>query len=127
MLFLMLAATLACGDLCRAEAAAFYADLLARSGYGRLPVEQGGFLIRESDGSLTFASWPRGSFQRAFYRGKIPRGAVAVVHTHPRNLPDPSVHDGEEARRVGLPVVVVTPRAITAAWPDGRLQSLRQP
>ena len=119
MLALVLAATLACGDLCTAEAASHYADLLARGGYGRLPVEYGGFLVRGSDDALTFIPWPRGGFQRAGFQGVIPAGALAIVHTHPRELPDPSAHDAKEARRLGLPVVVVTPRAVTVAWPDG--------
>ena len=125
MLFFVLAMTLACGDLCRPETASYYAELLARGGYGRLPVEYGGFLIRESDHSLTFASWPRGSLQRAAFRGAIPRGTLAIVHTHPRELPDPSAHDCDEARRLGLPVVVVTPRAVIAVRPDGAIQRIR--
>ena|SRR5688572_16794624 len=124
MLAVALAVALHCGDLCRAEAVVHYADLLARAGYGRLPVEHAGFLIREDDGTITFAPWPRGSFQRATYRGAIPRGTIAVVHTHPRGQPNASPHDVDEARRLRLPMVVVTPRAVTIARPDGTSQRL---
>jgi len=124
MLALLLATAISCGDLCRPEAAAHYARLLAESGYGRLPVEHGGFLIRESDGTLTFAPWPRGSFQRASFHGAIPRGTIAVVHTHPRNLPRPSPHDVAEAMRLGMQIVVVTPGAVIVARADGTVERL---
>ena len=124
MLALLLATVVSCGDLCRAEAVAHYAELLAVGGYGRLPVEQAGFLIRERDGTLTFAPWGRGAFQRATFAGGIPRGTIAVVHTHPRRLPRPSRGDLDQAKRLGIPLVVVTPGAITAARPDGGVDTL---
>src|SRR5688572_8963412 len=124
MLALLLAAMLSCGDLCRAEAVAHYAELLAEGGYGRLPVERAGFLIRERDGTLTFAPWGRGDYRRATFEGSIPRGTIAIVHTHPRALPRPSARDLDEAKRLGIPLLVVTPGAITAARPDGSIDAL---
>jgi proteasome lid subunit RPN8/RPN11 len=41
------------------------------------------------------------------------------VHTHPKDTPDPSPQDREEARRLNLPVLVVTPRGVVAAMPSG--------
>ena len=124
MLAILLATLVSCGDLCHAEAVAHYADLLAAGGYGRLPVEQAGFLIRERDGTLTFAPWQRGEFQRARFDGSIPRGTIAVVHTHPRRLPRPSRGDLDQARRLGIPLLVVTPDAVIAARPDGGVDAL---
>jgi len=124
MLALLLAAALSCGDLCRAEAVAHYAELLAVGGYGRLPVEHAGFLIRERDGTLTFAPWQRGEFQRARFEGAIPRGTIALVHTHPRRLPQPSRGDLDQAKRLGIPLIVVTPGAVIAARADGSVDTL---
>lgn len=124
MLALLLATLVSCGDLCRAEAVVHYADLLAAGGYGRLPVEQAGFLVRERDGTLTFAPWQRGEFQRARFAGAIPRGTIAVVHTHPRRLSRPSRGDLDQARHLGIPLLVVTPDAVTAARPDGSVDAL---
>ena len=124
MLFFVLAAALTCGNLCHPHSIAYYSDLLAEGGSGRLPIERGGFLSREPDGTLTFAPWPRGEHQRATFRGTIPRGTIAVVHTHPRHLQDPSGRDVTEAKRLRLPVVVVTPRAISVARPDGSIGQL---
>ncbi|HEX6179289.1 MAG TPA: Mov34/MPN/PAD-1 family protein [Thermoanaerobaculia bacterium] len=119
MLALVLATVIQCGDLCGRHAWAHYADLLELGGYGRLPVERGGFLIREADGSITMAMWDSRGYKRATYRGAIPERTIAIVHTHPRTAPHPSMKDRDEARRNGLPVLVVTPGGVVGAMPDG--------
>lgn len=124
MLAIVLATLFGCGDLCRPEAMAHYAALLARGGYGRLPFERAGFLIRESDGSLTFAPWPNSDYQSAIYRGSIAAGTVAIVHTHPLTAPNPSVADMAEARRVQLPVVVIAPEGVVMVKPDGAIERI---
>ena len=125
MLAFLLAAALGCGDLCSAEAAGHYAALLEEGGFGRLPHERAAFLIRESGGAITLAPWEASAgFQRASHRGAIPAGTIAVVHTHPAGSPLPSAGDRDEARRIGIPVVVVTPGAVIAALPDGSVRTL---
>jgi proteasome lid subunit RPN8/RPN11 len=115
-----------CGDLCREEALAHYGRLFAEAGYGRLPREKAGFLLRERDGSLTFAPWRGGELARARYDGAIPANAIAVVHTHPKSMsPLPSAGDVSEARRLGLPVLVVAREGITVARPDGSIEAIR--
>jgi proteasome lid subunit RPN8/RPN11 len=111
--------------LTRPDAVAHYADLLARGGHGRLPVEHAGFLI-EAEGTISFQPWTRGDFHRATFHGAVPSGTIAVVHTHPRALRAPSAHDAEEARRLGVPVVVVTPDAVSVVHPDASVERILQ-
>ena len=126
MLSLILAAAIfsECGDLCSQSAIVYYADLLERGGYGRFPVEHAAFLLRESDGSLTTEPWRESGHRRVRHYGVIPANTIAVIHTHSHNAPLPSVHDRMEARRIGLPILVVTPLGVTAAFPDGRSQRI---
>ena len=107
------------GDLSRPQAAFWYASLLEESGYGRLPYERAAFLIRESDGTLTIAPWPGGGYRHASFRGHVPVRTIAILHTHPRGDERPSSKDRDEARRLGLPVVTITPEAVIAAMPGG--------
>ena len=95
----------------------WYGQLLAESGYGRWPRERAAFLIQERDGSLTLEPWPHGGFRHATFRGAIPPRTIAILHTHPADEPEPSARDRAEARRLGLPVVVITPRSVIAAEP----------
>ena len=37
---------------------------------------------------------------------------MAVAHTHPAQSPDASVHDCDEARRLGMPIFVLTPESV---------------
>ena len=113
----MHALVLALAVLFSAEAKFWYADLLAEAGYGRFATERAAFLIAESDGGLTLAPWEVRGYHRASYRGIVPERAIAIVHTHPAHLPQPSTHDRAEARRLGLPVVVVTPSGVEVAMP----------
>jgi len=106
-------------DLARPEAAGWYAMLLEEGGYGRLQHERAAFLIRERSGTLTLQPWEDRSHRRATFRGTIPPRAIAVLHTHPRSDPRPSSGDRQQARRLGLPVVVITPQSVIAAMPDG--------
>jgi len=100
----------------------WYDQLLAESGYGRLPHERAAFLIQEPGGTLTTQPWEVSGIRHASYRGAIPQRAIAIVHTHPRGEPHPSSRDRAEARRLGIPVIVVTSEGVIAAMPDGLLQ-----
>lgn len=119
MYALVLLGVLLFSELSRPEAAAWYSVLLAEGGYGRLPRERAAFLIREADGTLTLEPWQDGGHRRATFRGHIPDGTLAVLHTHPKGEDRPSPRDRQEARRLRMPVVVITPEAVIAAMPDG--------
>lgn len=86
-----------------------FAQLLKR-GEGILgKVEAAAFLVRDDDGSLMMVLWPRTEFSRKeTFRGAIPPGTVAIVHTHPPRMERPSRGDLAEAKRLGLPIYVVT-------------------
>ena len=96
----------------RADVIGAFDTLLRKSGYGRLGEERAGFLIYEG-GGFHLAMWPpTHKFHAEEWRGPIPAGTVAVVHTHPPNLPEPSQQDRDEAQRIGAPIIVLTQRTI---------------
>src|SRR5688572_21568521 len=89
-------------------------DLLRSASYGQSPKEHAAFLVRDDDGELQLVKWPWGAeSRRASYNGAIPVRTVAVVHTHPSHLPNPSHGDAALALRLGLPVYVLTRNRIT--------------
>jgi hypothetical protein len=80
--------------------------------------EQASFIVRTPSGALTFVLWPapeEANVQR--YRG-VPRGTVAIAHTHPNGLPLRSAIDRGTAMSTHVPVYVVTKTKITLT--DGR-------
>ncbi|HLJ75432.1 MAG TPA: Mov34/MPN/PAD-1 family protein [Thermoanaerobaculia bacterium] len=86
--------------------------LLRKSAYGRLGEERAGFLVY-ANGQFQLVMWPpTHKFHAEEWRGAIPEGTVAVVHTHPPNQPEPSEHDRYEAERIGVPIIVLTQRSI---------------
>lgn len=125
MLLLIVLALLETDELRAPQAHFWYDDLLVQGGHGRFDRERAAFLIRESNGTLSLAPWPHGGFRHASFRGRIPARTIAVLHTHPRRERHPSARDREEARRLQMPVVVITPEAVFAAMPDGREVTLR--
>jgi hypothetical protein len=79
------------------------------AGHGYFQGERAAFLVLRGDGRFDCSVWPvTNEWHRTTWSGAIPNGTVAVIHTHPRNMPDPSTHDTAEARRLNIPVIVVT-------------------
>jgi hypothetical protein len=98
----------------REDVRACSARLNELSGYGYGNREQAAFLILRSDGRFDCSVWPAtNAWHSANWSGRIPTGTVAVIHTHPRNIPRPSVQDAAEARRLDIPVIVVADRSVT--------------
>ncbi len=90
-----------------------FSTLIARSGYGRLPRESAAFLVVGESNDFRIVHWPAtNQFHAQRWVGAVPDGTVAVVHTHPAHLPDPSAHDIAEARRTGIPIFVLTPGSV---------------
>jgi proteasome lid subunit RPN8/RPN11 len=113
-----------CQDLCAPDAYRHYRRLLAAAKWGLDGQERAAFLVSTPEGRLEAVDFTSGGAYRASNTGRIPRRAVAVIHTHPLRAHEPSDHDRAEARRIGLPVVVITPHAITVAYPDGTTASI---
>ena len=91
-------------------------DLVRRNGVDD-QYERGAFLVRGT-GGLSVIDWPfERSYRIAKWRGPIPEGATAVIHTHPNEYPHPSSRDRAEARRLGLPVYVATRARVCVVTP----------
>jgi proteasome lid subunit RPN8/RPN11 len=95
---------IACNDAVLAQAW----TLLAAARYGQSARERAAFVVFDGR-TFSFVSWPdHASPYAARYAGAIPQHTVAIVHTHPNARPLPSPEDEETARRLGLPVYVLT-------------------
>ena len=127
MLFALLVALnqLSCGPLCSADAFTQYAGLFTRAQSGNSRVEEGAFLILDDNGRVHAIDWKSGESDRVSYAGPRPEHCIGTMHTHPLfGDTQPSRGDRDEARRVGLPFVVVSRVAVTVAWPDGTVSTL---
>jgi hypothetical protein len=81
-------------------------------------VEVAAFVVADEEGQMSCLIWPRMSWIRSqTFRGKIPRGTIAVVHTHPRREERPSYEDTLESVRLRLPFYVLTAAAIWVVDP----------
>ena len=97
-----------------------FAQLVRQSGYGWWRTEEAAFLVRGDDGRYRLVVWQtEREFEKRTFTGVVPRNAVAIVHTHPRDKPEASRGDRQTARRLGMPVVVLTPLNIVVVRPDG--------
>jgi hypothetical protein len=88
--------------------------LLKDARWGTSRFEHAAFAVLQSDGRMDFVRWPAspGDF-RADYKESIPANAFAIVHTHPNGHHEPSVDDAAVARRLAIPVYVVTRMAVS--------------
>lgn len=96
-----------------------FADLLRLGGYGHRDTELAAFLVRDPGDVYRCVMWPSRSYQRSEFRGRIPLGTVAIVHTHRNSGPQGTVDDGLTARRLRLPVYVLTLNAVYVVTPEG--------
>ena len=116
----LIAAVLMLGDLAQEhDVRVAMWQLMADTRYGFARTEEALFIVRDAEGQLSFVRWPsRGLAHQTHWVGALPRGAVAIAHTHRNWVPEPSGVDIHTARRSGLPVYVVTRTRITRT--DGR-------
>lgn len=88
--------------------------LLQDAHYGYAQTEEAMFIIQDLNGGLTFVRWASMGIPRhAQWNAPLPFGVIAIVHTHPNDLPRPSLNDIQTAQRNNLPVYVVTRTKIT--------------
>lgn len=96
--------------------------VLELGGYGNLPIERAAFLIYRDDGVFDCLLWPvTNEQQAAHWQGPAPVGIAAVVHSHPSRIPYPSPDDAYEARRMSVPIFVVTRRHVSMVSPRGEV------
>ena len=98
----------------------FGRDLLWSNRYGSFDrFERAAFLVDRGNGVLECIAWPLSNErERATFRGTMPPGTIAIIHTHPFNVPWPSEKDESEAHRLGIPIYALTPLAVTKAVPE---------
>lgn len=107
-----------------ASVRAYLAELLRLAGGGYHLRERAAFLVADR-GGYRCVLWPyHTAVQGEVFRGRIPSRAVAVVHTHPNSIPRPSPEDWLEARRLGLPFIVVSARNIYAVTRTGQVAAV---
>ena len=111
-------------DLSSPDAFIQYAALLAGAHLGHSAFERAAFLLREPDGTVRAILWKGGERGASRYVGPVPPNCIAIMHTHPIGDNEPSRGDRLEATRIQLPIIVVTPEAISVAWPDGTMSYL---
>ena len=108
------------------EVREFFRELMRAGGNGRRLYERGGFIRLLPDGKYRTQIWPFApAVREATFKGTIPPGTIAIAHTHPREIPHPSLHDQQVAKRLAIPVLVLTPRFITIAEPDGTIRRMK--
>ena len=108
------------------EVADGFDNLIRMAGYGKRSDERAGFLVLVN-GHIQLQEWPANNrYHAAEWNGSIPAGTVALAHTHPQQYPDASVQDRSEAKRLGIPIFVLTPQSVVMIDPrDGKAMSVR--
>jgi len=88
--------------------------MLRESRGGASRIEVAGFVVRLPSGTYAIVRWPEAEVtDEARWEGAWPPGTVAIVHTHPNWMPEPSRVDRATAASHGVPVYVVTNGGIT--------------
>jgi hypothetical protein len=101
-----------------------FMHLLHEAKFGYVSYERAAFLVLQRDG-VHCVDWPiTNDFQKARWSGPKPAGVVAIAHTHPVAIPEPSSHDVEQARRNRMPMFVLTPMFVYLVYPSGRTELL---
>lgn len=96
---------------------ALFEDLFRRAMMGSQDIERAAFLTIEN-GRFACLLWPASrDFRRETFKGTIPPGTVAIVHTHPNRVAKASVQDRATAKQTGLPLFTITWSNITIVDP----------
>ena len=99
---------------------AYFVDILRQGGFGHWKTERAAFIVRDENSHYRCVAWPSdGHLYRQEFHGRIPPGTVAIIHTHPSELPDASIGDRATAVRMSLPIFVLTPLNINVITIDG--------
>ncbi len=97
----------------------FFSDVLKHANIFNNVSEAAAFLVRDTRGDVQCLLWPMtNGYQEQTFTGEIPRGTLAIVHTHPHDCPAPSPQDIDEAKALKLPIYVLTRASITLIDPS---------
>jgi proteasome lid subunit RPN8/RPN11 len=112
----LLLMTLIAADDLSPDVLDMFAEVLERGHYGLRDDETAAFIIRNENGGDRCMLWPpTAEHHMTRFKWPPPARVVAIVHTHPVELPRPSTADKASAIRLGIPVYAITPSAIYKA------------
>jgi len=98
-------------------------ELWKDSMFGQDPkeAEEAMWIVCNAQGEYNFVKWQRsGESRGATWKGAVPLGAVAQIHTHPEKVdPKPSVQDRFISHSLNLPVFTVSRSGIWEVLPNG--------
>jgi proteasome lid subunit RPN8/RPN11 len=98
----------------------FFTDIVLRASVTKDYAESAAFLVTDGDDVQCLLWPPSNEYQKHSYRGIVPSGTIAIVHTHPVERPAPSNADIAQATQLRLPMYVLTRSTITVITPfDG--------
>jgi proteasome lid subunit RPN8/RPN11 len=84
-------------------------DIALRGAHQFDQQEVAAFLVRDANGAILSVMWPHTANRRSeHFDGAVPAGTVAIAHTHPLFAERPSSGDIAQARKIGLPIYVIT-------------------
>ena len=86
-------------------------------------MEAAAFIVRDSDGRYGCVLWPQNtaSIRGARYSGVLPPGTVAIAHTHPFIAEQPSKGDIAQAKKIQMPIYVISRWSLYVAEPSGEV------
>lgn len=83
--------------------------MFAATRFGHAMNEEAAFIVRATNGALSLVRWPASDGpHRSQWKAPMPKGAIAIAHTHPNGQPRPSIADSRTAEEWRMPVYVVT-------------------
>jgi len=84
-------------------------DIALRGAHQLDQQEVAAFIVRDANGAIASELWPHTANRRSeHFNGVVPAGTVAIAHTHPIFAERPSSGDIDQARKIGLPIYVIT-------------------
>ncbi len=101
-------------------------ELWRKAGFGRERRERAAWVVVAENGALVWRDWPpSGSFDREVWRGPVPDGTIAIVHTHANGFdPRPSLQDEKTARLRNLPVYAISRWGVFRVTPEGTTEQI---
>lgn len=110
-------------ELDHARLVAVARDLFNLSIDGTVESERAAFLVVGPLGEYESVVWPRTHERRAAtWRGPVPAGTIAVLHTHPMTMPEPSRNDVAHAIQTRLSFVIVSRSRVYVVEPNGSVR-----